>query len=28
VHEGKEAPEKCPVCAHPRAFFELLAENY
>jgi len=28
VQEGKEAPEKCPVCAHPRAFFELLAENY
>jgi len=28
VHEGKEAPEKCPVCAHPRAFFEVLAENY
>ena len=28
VHEGKEAPEKCPVCQHPRAFFEVLAENY
>jgi len=28
VFEGKEAPEKCPVCAHPRAFFEILAENY
>jgi rubrerythrin len=28
VHEGKEAPEKCPVCAHPMAFFEVLAENY
>jgi rubrerythrin len=28
VHEGKEAPEKCPVCAHPRAFFEVLGENY
>jgi rubrerythrin len=28
VHEGKEAPEKCPVCTHPLAFFELLAENY
>jgi len=28
VHEGKEAPEKCPVCSHPRAFFEVLAENY
>jgi len=28
VHEGKEAPEKCPACAHPQAFYELLAENY
>ena len=28
VHEGKEAPEKCPVCSHPLAFFEVLAENY
>ena len=28
VHEGKEAPDKCQVCAHPRAFFEVLAENY
>jgi rubrerythrin len=28
VQEGKEAPEKCPVCSHPRAFFEELAENY
>jgi rubrerythrin len=28
VHEGKEAPEKCPVCAHPMAFFEVSAENY
>jgi len=28
VHEGKEAPEKCPVCSHPRAFFEVLAQNY
>ena len=28
VHEGKEAPEKCPVCSHLRAFFEFLAENY
>jgi len=27
-HEGKEAPDKCPVCAHPQAFFEVLAENY
>ena len=28
VHEGKEAPEKCPACAHPRAYYELLSENY
>ena len=28
IHEGKEAPEKCPACAHPRAYFELLEENY
>ncbi len=28
VFEGKEAPDKCPVCDHPRAHFELLAENY
>ncbi len=25
---GFEAPEVCPVCAHPRAYFELRAENY
>ena len=25
---GKEAPEICPVCSHPKAFFELLSENY
>ena len=28
VHIGKEAPEVCPVCAHPRAYFELRAQNY
>lgn len=28
VHEGKEAPKECPACAHPRAYFELLSENY
>jgi len=28
IHEGTEAPEVCPVCKHPRAYFELLAENY
>ena len=28
VHEGKEAPEKCPACKQPRAYYEVLAENY
>ena len=25
---GKKAPEVCPVCAHPRSYFEVRAENY
>lgn len=25
---GKAAPEVCPVCAHPQAYFEIKAENY
>lgn len=25
---GKKAPEVCPVCAHPRAYFEVRKENY
>jgi rubrerythrin len=28
VHEGKEAPEECPACAHPRDHFELICENW
>lgn len=28
VFTGEEAPALCPVCAHPRAYFERLAENY
>ena len=28
VFEGREAPSKCPVCAHDRAYFELFCENY
>lgn len=24
IYEGKEAPEKCPVCAHPRSYFQVL----
>src|SRR3989339_64751 len=27
LHEGLAAPKQCPACAHPQAFFELLAEN-
>lgn len=28
VHESAEAPERCPTCDHPRAHFELYAENF
>jgi rubrerythrin len=28
VHEGTSAPAACPACAHPQAYFELLAENW
>ena len=28
LHEGLEAPEMCPACAHPKAHFELLGENW
>jgi len=28
VHEGKSAPDICPACKHPQAFYELIAENY
>ncbi|MCL6465741.1 MAG: rubrerythrin family protein [candidate division WOR-3 bacterium] len=28
IHEGTEAPEICPSCAHPQAYFELLGENW
>jgi rubrerythrin len=28
LHEGEEAPEMCPACAHPQAYYELLGENY
>ncbi|MBM7854847.1 rubrerythrin [Desulfohalotomaculum tongense] len=28
IHTGVEAPEKCPTCLHPQAFFEMKAENY
>ena len=25
---GKQAPEMCPICAHPQAYFEIKPENY
>ena len=25
---GEKAPELCPTCAHPQAYFEICAENY
>lgn len=28
VHESNEAPAACPVCSHPRSFFEVWTENY
>jgi len=28
LHEGTEASDTCPACAHPQAHFELLAENW
>lgn len=28
IHVGTSAPEVCPVCAHPKAYFQLKAENY
>jgi rubrerythrin len=28
LHEGTEAPDKCPACAHPQAYFEILGENW
>ncbi len=28
IHTGNEPPDKCPACAHPQAYFELLGENW
>ena len=28
IHVGKNAPEVCPVCNHPKAYFERKADNY
>ncbi len=28
IHVGQQAPEVCPVCAHPQSYFEIKADNY
>ena len=28
MYSGKKALEKCPICAHPKAYFQIRAENY
>ncbi|MFC1612975.1 rubrerythrin [Patescibacteria group bacterium] len=28
LHEGEIAPEKCPACLHPQAYFEIKENNY
>ena len=28
IHVGEKAPENCPVCDHPKAYFQVLANNY
>ena len=28
IHVGQKAPEMCPVCAHPQAYFMLRPQNY
>lgn len=28
IHYGKSAPQKCPNCHHPQAYFQVLCENY
>ncbi|MCI6188808.1 MAG: rubrerythrin family protein [Clostridium sp.] len=28
IHVGQKAPEVCPVCNHPQAYFQVLAQNY
>ncbi|MDR1416659.1 MAG: rubrerythrin family protein [Prevotellaceae bacterium] len=28
IHEGASAPDSCPACKHPKAYFELLADNF
>ena len=28
IYEGEEAPERCPTCGYPKAYFERMTENY
>jgi rubrerythrin len=28
IHVGKNAPELCPVCKHPKAYFEVHTDNF
>ncbi len=28
IYEGTKAPDECPACKHPQAYYEVLAENY
>ena len=28
IHIGKQAPQVCPVCAHPQSYFQLVSKNY
>ena len=28
IHEGNEAPDRCPVCDHAKSYFEVWCENY
>lgn len=28
VYEGAKSPEKCPICKHPKAYYEIVPENY
>lgn len=28
LHTGKDAPQSCPACAHPRDYYEILGENW
>lgn len=28
IHEGKNAPEKCPTCQHPKSYFQVDEQNY